>query len=65
MRSHFIGKTSLAHRYGVCLDTFNKWLKPFEDKIPLYRAKQRLFSPAQVKFLDNVFCFNPQIIEGI
>lgn len=62
---HFLFKSELAARYCICLDTFNKWLKPYEDKIPLYVMKQRRFSPAQVKFLDDVFCYNPEATNGL
>jgi len=51
----FIGKSQVAERYGVNIKTLGVWLDKIKNKIPLYRDKQRYFSPAQVKFLDRIF----------
>ena len=60
---HFVGKTELARRYCLCLNTFNVWIKKIENQIPMYVKKQRRFSPSQVKFFDNVFVHNPDQIQ--
>lgn len=60
---HFVGKSELASRYCICLNTFNVWIKKIEDKIPMYVKSQRRFSPSQVKFFDNMFVHNPNQIE--
>ena len=61
----FIGKGQLAERYGVCLNTFNKWLKRLQHKLPLYIKNQRNFSPAQVKMLDYLLCHGEERETGI
>ena len=40
-------KSQLATAYGVSLNTFNSWIKPFLDKIGEYRGK--VYTPKQVK----------------
>jgi hypothetical protein len=51
----FMKKGVVADRYCMCLDKFNEALELVKHRLPFYRDKQRLFSPAQVKALDNLW----------
>lgn len=42
--------TSLARQYGVCRQTFSKWIKPFADLIQR-QPGIRVFTPAQVHII--------------
>jgi len=48
-------KGVVAARYCLGLDKFNEALELVKDRLPFYREKQRLFSPAQVKVLDHLW----------
>lgn len=40
-------RTDLSRQYGVCLNTFNGWLKELLPE--LHRSRKSVFTPAQVK----------------
>lgn len=42
-----MSKSQLASAYGVGLDTFNSWIKPFQEEIKEYRGK--VYTPKQVQ----------------
>jgi len=53
----FLNKKELALKYGVCLKTLSRWLMKIETKIPFYTKNQKLFSPIQIKKIDELLCY--------
>jgi hypothetical protein len=45
-----MNKTELAACYGVCVRTFNKWIKPFQHEIGTIPGTQ-IFTTAQVRVI--------------
>jgi hypothetical protein len=47
------GKRELAAKYGVNVNTFLTWLTPFMEELEKkgYRTNQKVFTPAQIKYL--------------
>lgn len=43
-------KTQLASMYGVCVETFTKWIKPFQTEIGKMSGRYT-YTPAQVKII--------------
>lgn len=47
-----MSKTELANAYRVSLKTLASWIKPFRDKIGMYRG--RAFTPKQVRIIFDL-----------
>ncbi len=46
--------TQLASEYGVCRNTFRKWIRPIEDQLKLTRSPLREWQVQKIySFLDQ------------
>ena len=50
----YMGKSELAREYGVARNTFGRYLKKIEHRLPDYDRSQQLLSPAQVRVVREV-----------